>query len=114
MTAFAPGVCRFLLANITKLDPEALSNYLSLVRSPDLAYRRSFLNLFVLSAFDFRGVAFEWAFRAFLAVMWLPRSSKAIDRMFHAFALTYTSQHPGAFKNAAHSEEGMCLLRCLS
>ena len=43
--------------------------------------------------------------------MWLPRSSKGIDRLFHAFGIAYTNQHPLLFSNDDFTDEGAAILQ---
>lgn len=88
----ASSVARFLFDNVTTCTKTTLNTYLT------GSYHRDILREFV-SLFDFRGILFEWALRMFIAIVWLPRSSKSIDRLLHAFSEEYCQQNPRTFRD---------------
>eukprot|EP00808_Paulinella_micropora_P031107 g20056.t1 len=86
------SVGRFLKRNKSRLSQERVNAYLC----PES--RRRSLYAFAASL-TWKNLELEWALRAWLAILWLPASSRAVDRAFHALALAYHSQHPGRFSS---------------
>eukprot|EP00808_Paulinella_micropora_P011815 g47363.t1 len=80
----------FFKRNKARLPNEDVNRFLS-------AYPRRRLLYAFAASFDWRGLELEWAVRAWLAMFWLPGSSRGVDYVFHAFALAYHAQHPGRF-----------------
>jgi len=93
---YADSIAQFVFNNLRKLNRTRVSNFLS------ARLDRRVLKYFV-SKFDFRGMQFDWALRAIIALINLPSSNKGVDRILHCFGQTYMDQN--GMINATDSDE---------
>lgn len=81
--------------NTPTLDPASIGNIIGSNNPESVAILHSFMD-----QFDFKGMTFEQAFRAFLSKFLIPGESQMIDRIMEQFGSKYYNDNPSLFSCA--------------